>query len=469
MLYEKLGLDDNQNNNSSIENFEKWIVDELVLNNYDLAIQVWETNWAVILEGLKQLASWEWIKQMAQSIWESFTSLFTWNAYEKWKSVAELWLIWTWVWAGVYLWKKWVKLWMKEISKLRVKKENLVSSIEVKEVIWDVHNKLDDILPKKELDFEAELNKNWVDSKEIIDWDIQIIDIDNISRENFLEIKNIVDNMSSVELLDFAKKHEVQIFENYNRKHWNIVNLDDFRDYIWWEVWISANKTQEGASYLAEKYFMKILTENQWKGNNTIKFLAWWPWSGKWSMSQINNNTWFSWVLDGTLKTLDNAEKNIKLAQEFWYNIRIEYVVRDLNESFLNWVLTRAINQNISWFNKYGINGLWRTVPLDLFERWHIWARNTIKSLYNTHWDSIVKIFTWSEENLRWTKWIINSIKSWTHLNLWPQYINQLDFEYLSNTFDNNFNKQGAMKSIQKALILWKINKEQSIDLKRYK
>jgi len=154
MLYEKLWINENQNDNSSFENFEKWIVDELVLNNYDLAIQVWETNWKIILDWLSQLASWEWLKQVAKAIWESFWSLLSWNAYEKWKSVAELWLIWTWVWAWVYIWKKWVKLWIKEISKLRVNKERIVESTKIKNVINDTKINLDNIISKKELDFK---------------------------------------------------------------------------------------------------------------------------------------------------------------------------------------------------------------------------------------------------------------------------------------------------------------------------
>jgi len=87
ILYEKLWINEDQNKNSRTENFLKWIVDVLVIDNYDLAIEVWQTNWKVIIDALKTLMTWEWIKMMAQAIWESFMSLFTWNAYEKWKAV----------------------------------------------------------------------------------------------------------------------------------------------------------------------------------------------------------------------------------------------------------------------------------------------------------------------------------------------------------------------------------------------
>lgn len=157
MLYEQLWISNNVSDNNWWENFSKWIIDTLVLDNYDLAIQVWETNWKVILDWLSQLASWEWIKQVAQAIWESFWNLLTWDAYEKWKAVADLWIIWTWVWAWVYVWKKGVKLWMKQISKLRSNKENLVNNSSIKQVVWETNNKVADIIPKKQLDFENAL------------------------------------------------------------------------------------------------------------------------------------------------------------------------------------------------------------------------------------------------------------------------------------------------------------------------
>jgi len=157
MLYEKLWIDNNQNNNSFLVNFEKWIVDTLILDNYDLAIQIWETNWKIILDSLKQLASFEWLKKMAESIWENIWNLLSWNAYERWKSVAELWLITTWVWAWVYVWKKWFKLWMKEISKLRKPAERVVEWKEVKGIISETRWKIDELVTKKQLDFEKSL------------------------------------------------------------------------------------------------------------------------------------------------------------------------------------------------------------------------------------------------------------------------------------------------------------------------
>ena len=209
MLYEKLWIDNNQNNNSSFENFEKWIVDELILNNYDLAIQVWETNGKIILDWLSQLATLEWLKKIAEALWESFWSLLTWNAYEKWKSVAELWLIWSWVWAWVYVWKKTLKLWMKQISKLRVNKEMLVQSPDIKNIIWKTNNKVDKIIPKKQLDFEKALV-----------WDIaKLADKDRIEAWSFYLKRNLTPDQqeSIIKAHNVWKDREWAWIYNYNQ------------------------------------------------------------------------------------------------------------------------------------------------------------------------------------------------------------------------------------------------------------
>ncbi len=170
MIYEKIWINENQAKNSKIQNFLKWIVDELVIWNYELAIEIYNTNWKVIIESLKQLTSWEWIKKMAQWLWESVWNLFDWNAYEKWKSVAQLWLLTTWVWLWLAVWKKWLKLWMKEIARLRphTSKESIVASPEIKLVVSETWRKVDEIIPKQELK-TAEVSKK-VDMERQIKW-----------------------------------------------------------------------------------------------------------------------------------------------------------------------------------------------------------------------------------------------------------------------------------------------------------
>lgn len=157
MLYEKLWIHEQLNKNSSLENFLKWIVDELVLGNYELAIEIRNTKWQVVLESLKALASWEWLKKMAVGLWESVWDLFDGNAYQKWKSAAQLWLIGTWVGVWVMVGKKAVKMWVKEFSKFRVNKESLVIQPETKNVIQQTTQRVETVLPKKQLNFDTML------------------------------------------------------------------------------------------------------------------------------------------------------------------------------------------------------------------------------------------------------------------------------------------------------------------------
>jgi len=163
MLYEKIWIDNNQNNNSSLENFTKWVIDWWIIDNYDLAIQVYETNGKIILDWLEQLLSWEWLKNLANAIWEDIWTLFTWNAYEKWKVSAEvvLALLTAWAWLTINVAKKWVKLWIKELSKLRANKERLIESPEVKSVINETNTKLDEIVPKQETNLDKIAQKSF--------------------------------------------------------------------------------------------------------------------------------------------------------------------------------------------------------------------------------------------------------------------------------------------------------------------
>ncbi len=171
MLYEKLWLDKNKENNSSFENFIKWVIDWWIIDNYDLAIQVWETNWKIIIDWLKQLASWDWLKKLANEIWEDIWTLFDGDAYEKWKVSAEivLTLLTVWAWLAVNATRKWIKFWIKEIVKFRVNKERLVDSPEVKSVVSETNSIVDKVLPKQEVNLD-ELAKRSIDIERQVKW-----------------------------------------------------------------------------------------------------------------------------------------------------------------------------------------------------------------------------------------------------------------------------------------------------------
>lgn len=284
-----------------------------------------------------------------------------------------------------------------------------------------------------------------------------------IIRSKEQEIKKIdFKTMSSNEILEYAKENYETIIKEYSKKMGKTVNVDDFRDFIWGEIWIDANKTHAGASYLADRYFEELLQNNRWKWNNTVKFLAGWPWSGKSSIDVVSPNTDYAAILDGTFKTYENAIKNIEKAKELGYKIRVEFVFRDINESFINGVLRRTVSQNISLKSKTGIDWLGRTVPIEVFEKWHNGSRSTILKLYEKYWAETIKFFWW-EDKMLWNKWIINILKT----DKWiPPYVAQYNYEYIRNKIDNNkFDLEKTKNAIEEQFLLGRITEKQKKEL----
>lgn len=284
-----------------------------------------------------------------------------------------------------------------------------------------------------------------------------------IIRSKEQEIKKIdFKTMSSNEILEYAKENYETIIKEYSKKMGKTVNVDDFRDFIWGEIWVDANKTHAGASYLADRYFEELLQNNRWKWNNTVKFLAGWPWSGKSSIDVVSPNTDYAAILDGTFKTYENAIKNIEKAKELGYKIRVEFVFRDINESFINGVLRRTVSQNISLKSKTGIDWLGRTVPIEVFEKWHNGSRNTILKLYEKYWAETIKFFWW-EDKMLWNEWIINILKT----DKWiPPYVAQYNYEYIKNKIDNNkFDLEKTKNAIEEQFLLGRITEKQKKEL----
>ncbi|MDD2565610.1 MAG: hypothetical protein PHZ26_02380 [Candidatus Gracilibacteria bacterium] len=155
MIYENLGINDDLNKNNPVENFLKGIIDELVVGNYELAIEIINTNGKIILSALEHLASWEGIKNIAKSLGKNVWDLLAGNAYEKGKSVAQLGLITTGVGATVAIGKKGFKMGMKQIVKFRGKSEIIAGSPKIKSVIYKTVSKVDELVPKKQLNFES--------------------------------------------------------------------------------------------------------------------------------------------------------------------------------------------------------------------------------------------------------------------------------------------------------------------------
>ncbi len=367
MLYEKLWIDNNQNNNNALENFEKWIVDTLILDNYDLAIQVWETNWKVILESLKQLASWEWLKKVAESIWESIWNLLSWNAYERWKSVAELWLITTWVWAWAYVWKKWFKLWMKEIAKIKKPAERFVENPKVKGIIWETRWKVDELIPKKQLDFEKLLVEDIAKL-----WDKERLEV----ASSYLKWKNFTPEQerSIIEAHNIWKDRKWSWIYNYNQAEIS-EKVRILKD-AWFskeerkvllEKWICGKSVKTDlldAEFISSR--MSLSEFEKLKPSEKLEVL----WIPK-EFYNLVNNSWF------TQEWFDLIERYKKL--QYW-----DQFLRKKKPVNYQWMIDKALED----LAKYGVN---RTDAMLLFA-------STDKYLFeNINW-----ALRWTKELTQW-------------------------------------------------------------------
>jgi len=185
-VYEHLWIDNNKEENWAIGNFFKGIVDEIIIWNFEFALQVWETKWKIIIDIFNQLRTIEWLKMVLSGIWASIWDLFTWDAYERWKSVGELWILFVWVgWAYKFskMVVKWAKQWWaitkawvmavgmtagfetwlafsKTIVQWNMDKKRMVIGAPVRRNMKKIEDAIEDIIPKKKIDVEETMVKN---------------------------------------------------------------------------------------------------------------------------------------------------------------------------------------------------------------------------------------------------------------------------------------------------------------------
>ena len=493
MLYEKLWIDDNQNNNSSFENFEKWIIDELILNNYDLAIQVWETNWEIILDSISQLASLEWLKQIAEAIWESFWNLLTWNAYEKWKAVAELWLIWTWVWAWVYVWKKTLKLWMKQISKLRINKERLVQSPEIKNVIWETNNKVAEIVPKKEFDFEKavveDIAKLW-DKDRIDAWKFYLNrDLSPKQQDAIIKAHNVwkdrewswIYSYNQAEITEkarilkeawFSKEERKVLLEKWvcgkeysnkladNLPEDRVKELIELRDKLEKERKIDINRQ---VKWLEELWIPESFSRDMLESWILKKEFFWWDLLRRFKALE-NNKIYINDKIDKVIESIPKLTREEAL---LIFSYTDDVIFGDLN-NYMRWILNRdltetninAINNIItkleSWLNKMPDLKPWKEWFILRWDKWEGWKKEVWEEIDLEAFTSVANnkrdAFIWDEFDTNieisiiWKQWRIKDVSSLSiAVNYW---VTKVEKEILTDF-------SGKLKKLPKTTNEW--------------
>lgn len=216
--------------NDTIDRFKKWLIDGLFVNNAELIDQVIETNWMILIDWLKNLLTPEWIWELLKWLWNTILDLFSWDAYEKWISACDLWLIWSWI----TLWYKWIKAWIKTATKNTLKLKNKIVLEE--NILTTVHKTKKDKVDIQNLDSE---NKAIIN--EMITNNFPLVEITRItSNQNIVNfsiwwIKWLNDTFGQAfcdKLLFELKQGFRDRFENSRVNWWfdNRVLKDDYKN-----------------------------------------------------------------------------------------------------------------------------------------------------------------------------------------------------------------------------------------------
>lgn len=116
LIYRGLWINNELAKNGSLVNFTKWVIDWILIGNIELAIEIINTKWKVIIDWFSHLMSANWIKQIIEILKTNIWDFIKWNAYERWKASSELvvtTLVWVWMFKGIksltQIWIKWAK------------------------------------------------------------------------------------------------------------------------------------------------------------------------------------------------------------------------------------------------------------------------------------------------------------------------------------------------------------------------
>lgn len=188
-------------------------------------------------------------------------------------------------------------------------------------------------------------------------------------------------------VLEFARENRGAILDAYSKKHGNIVNSDDFREFLGESIGVPASRTHAAASELADEYLQGIVQRAADKaaagGQKDFVFLAGGGGSGKSGTSDRARAMFGADVpaLDGTLKSLASSEKRLSGMAMLGLEPKVMYTHRPAE---LAWegVLDRTARQNA----KKGM-GNGRTVPAGVFLDAHVGARDTALKLKNKGYD----------------------------------------------------------------------------------
>lgn len=141
-LYEKLWLNENLEQNTDIQKFEKWLVDWLLVENIEMLDSLLDSlldKWIdEVVTMIENLANWDVIVAIVKDVFYSFWDILNTfqNPYEWWLS---LWWLWLWV---IWKWMKWLKIADKlysdsKYTHLEKHKDILWENPTIDDIVWE--------------------------------------------------------------------------------------------------------------------------------------------------------------------------------------------------------------------------------------------------------------------------------------------------------------------------------------------
>lgn len=303
-LYEKLWLNENLEQNTDIQKFEKWFVDWLLVENIETLDNLLDKWIDELVTMIQNLANWDVIvailEDMYDSIWD-ILNVFK-DPYEWWKA---LWWFWLWV---VGKWMKWVKIaekmWDKLDSNSLYENPNydFLDKPELREYFWDIDK--NDIIWEWEnwIILRHPIKDDWI-VKIAKPWDTDSIEVEFSKHQQFYnELKNL------------KREYKINWKEEYV-SHYFIPNIKKPN----WLNWVFEMQKIEWQNYVTKFYLEHYRKE---LSDLDRDYLEWLP---DWQVERILEDRKLM-VLPKTASELDN----------FWYEIP-ELDLENAFERYWNW------------------------------------------------------------------------------------------------------------------------------------
>lgn len=352
--YNELWISEDINNNSWIENFVKWLIDSIFIENFEIVDLIIDTKWEALFDIIKEILSWEWLKNMLEGIGMSIYDLFFWDMYEKWRSVWELWLIWVWSWALFAIMKKY---WRTVVNSIWSNLSDInTSNFELITANW--------YIIKNNLIWENWIRSTWVvdslpDGSELLDRvplsELKVFLKHKFQGKSFDEAKEIVQQLN-----DHLPEWNKEVFSDI------CFSNSEYFCYIWPDGKLTIPDPKDISNAISHLEVIKSF-DPDWTISLDVR---------KEMLYRYEQMTTAQVFTKYPLPTTRNAQKDFVADSNNWIPERVKFQNELLNSFYSN-----ALNLS---------EALWSNPPVVVFMRWNTasWKTTALKEWVEELWDT---------------------------------------------------------------------------------